>query len=348
MNAYLSVISAAVGWLVLTGLGLWSVLAIVYNGLPGTLRVAYTVGLGLALMTAAVQRRWWKRLLPVCLAFVVVLAWWLHLEPSNNRHWQPDVAVPATAEMQGDLVTIHNVRNCDYRSVTDYTVRYEERQVRLAYLQGVDLFQVFWGAPGIAHTMLSFDFGDGSPVCFSIEARKTVDEEYSPLAGFFRNYELVCVVGDERDLVRLRTNFRHEDVYLYRLTFNPEVARAVFVEYLQLVNDLAAHPQWYNALLSNCTTSIRALARSHTEDARWDWRLLVNGFVHELAYERGMLNTTWTLEELRRRGHINDRANGIGDSPDFSALIREDVPLAMPESIMQDDQNRNDKHLHGQ
>lgn len=318
------------------GLGMWSLLALYYSDLSLGVKWLSIGAAVLCLGGAWFVRTRTHRLGIGLLVFFCVLTWWLHLTPSNDRQWQPDVMRLPTASVEGDVVTIHNIRNCAYRSETDYTVRYYDKQVRLSNLQGVDLFLVYWGSPNIAHTMLSFDFGDGSPVCFSIEARKTVDESYSAVAGFFRQYELMYVVGDERDLVRLRTNYRHEDVYLYRLTFNPLIARSVFLGYLRRINELAGHPEWYNAFLSNCTTNIRTLARPYTDDARWDWRMLVNGYVDEMAYERGMFNTAWSLEELRRRGHINDRAGRIGDSPDFSALIREDVPLAMPGSIVQD------------
>jgi hypothetical protein len=158
-----------------------------------------------------------------------------------------------------------------------------------------------------------------------------VDEDYSALAGFFRRYELVYVVGDERDLVRLRTNFRGEEVYLYRLTFNPRIARTVFLEYLRRINELAVRPEWYNAFLSNCTTNIRTLARPYTDDARWDWRLVANGHVEEMAYERGMLNTTVPLDDLRLFGRINRRARELGSGPEFSSRIREGVPPALGE-----------------
>lgn len=322
-----SVVKKSLGLLLMTVLMIWCVLALYYSDLSIWVLWMAVAGVcgGYGLLFFG---RSWGYIVNIVL-FAGILGWWLLLEPSHERPWQPDVAAVANATINGDTVTIHNIRNCEYRSELDYTVRYYDKQVRLSDLRGVDLFQVYWGSPFIAHTMLSFDFGDGEPVCFSIEARKTAEESYSSLAGFFRQYELICVVGDERDLVRLRTNFRNEDVFLYRLTFNPQVARSVFLSYVRRVNDLAAHAEWYNALLSNCTTSIRALARPYTNDARWDWRMLANGHIDEMAYERGMFNTFWSLPELRRLGHINARARSIGDSPEFSRQIREGVPPAM-------------------
>ena len=319
-------------WLAMLMMGAtlgWCFLVVYYLDFSGVIKGGVLAGLALCFGLALLLRSWWRRALLAASVLAFVLCWWLPLAPSNDRQWQGDVAVLSTAEIHGDAVTIRNVRNCDYRSETEYTVRHYDKQVQLSALRGVDLFHVHWGSPSIAHTMLSFDFGDGQPICFSIEARKTVDEDYSALAGFFRRYELVYVVGDERDLVRLRTNFRGEEVYLYRLTFNPRIARTVFLEYLRRINELAVRPEWYNAFLSNCTTNIRTLARPYTDDARWDWRLVANGHVEEMAYERGMLNTTVPLDDLRLFGRINRRARELGSGPEFSSRIREGVPPAL-------------------
>lgn len=325
-------IRSTCGWLVVLGELGWCGLAAYYWNFGSMMKGLVLAGLLLCFCITVMLRTWRHRMGLVTAVFALVLSFWLNLAPSNDRPWQADVSVLPTAEVQGDAVHIRNIRNCDYRSETDYAVRHYDKQVRLSDLRGVDLFLIHWGSPSIAHTMLSFDFGDNAPVCFSVEARKTVGEEYSAVAGFFRQYELIYVVGDERDLVRLRTNFRHEDVWLYRLTFNPDVARSVFLGYLQRINELAARPEWYNAFLNNCTTNIRTLARPYTEDARWDWRMIVNGYADEMAYERGMLNMTLPLDELRRRGYINTLAQQIGDSPDFSRFIRTEVPSALHNS----------------
>lgn len=322
-------IKSVCGWFTVVGMFGWCGLAVYYWDVSNMVKGIVLVGMLFCFCITFFLRAWRQRVLLAAAVFVVILSFWLNLVPSNARQWQADVAVLPKVEVQGDLVTIRNIRNCDYRSETDYVVRHYDKQVHLSALRGVDLFVLHWGSPSIAHTMLSFDFGDGEPVCFSVEARKTTDEEYSAVAGFFRQFELIYVVGDERDLIRLRTNFRHEDVYLYRLAFNSQIAKAVFLGYLQRVNELAARPEWYNALISNCTTNIRHLARPYTEDARWDWRMVVNGYVDEMAYERGMLNRTFSMEDLRELGHINPLAQQAGESPDFSRLIRNGVPTAL-------------------
>lgn len=310
----------------LSGAALWSVPAVYYGDLPQFWRIPAAAAAGLLLLGSLMLRGWRMRLTVFGLVFSLILVWWFALEPSNTRDWQPDVAVLPHAEIKGDLITLRNIRNCEYTSETRYTVNHYDKTVRLSQLKAVDLFLVYWGSPLIAHTMLSFQFGEDDFVCVSIETRKTVDEEYSSLRGFFRQYELIYVLGDERDLVRLRTNFRNEDVYLYRLAFNPDVAGPVFLQYLRQINELYARPQWYNALISNCTTNIRGHARPYTSDARIDWRMLVNGFVDEMAYERGMLDTRLPFTELKRISHINARARAFGDDPDFSLRLRDGLP----------------------
>ena len=192
--------------------------------------------------------------------FVVVVAAWLAIPPSNTRDWQPDVATLAFADIHGDRVIVHNVRNAEYRTETDYTVRLEDRALDLSQLRSLDVFLVHWGSRLIAHTIMSWGFEGDRYLAISIETRKEKGEQYSALRGFFRQYELVFVVADERDVVRLRTNVRGEDVHVYRLDVPPEDARRLLLRYLQEINQLREHPEWYNALTDNCTTAIQRLA----------------------------------------------------------------------------------------
>lgn len=268
----------------------------------------------------------WRGLAVSSLFFMFALIWFFSLTPSNDRDWQPDLAVLPWSEKNGSEVTLHNIRNCDYRTETDFSCNYYDRTFDLAKLQTLDLFLVYWGSPNIAHTMLSFGFADGGNVCFSIETRKEKGEEYSAMKGFFRQYEKIYVVADERDVVRLRTNFRHEDVYLYRLQVKPEIIQKVFVDYLQEVNRLKAHPEWYNALTGNCTTSIRQHTVPYNPDARLDWRMIVNGYIDEMIYERGFLSHSLPFTELKKKSYINKKAQAADHAPDFSRRIREALP----------------------
>ena len=230
------------------------------------------------------------------------------------------------AQLLTASVTIQNVRNFKYRSESDYDQRWETRTYDLDRIRGVDLFLSFWGPTQIAHTIASWEFDDGQHLAISIETRKEKGESYSALRGFFRQYELYYVVADERDLVGLRTNYRGEQVYLYRIRIPASQARALLVDYLDEVNRLAEHPRWYNALTQNCTTTIRGHAQNVGAGGRLDWRLLANGHLDQLLYERGQIDTDLPFADLRARSNITERARTAGDSPDFSARIRQGLP----------------------
>jgi hypothetical protein len=272
----------------------------------------------------------WRKLGLVALLFGVVLGWWLTLKPSNDGNWQPDVAQLAWADINGDEFTFHNVRNCDYRTDTDYTPHWETRTVRLSQITGIDLAIDYWGSPWIAHPIVSFQFADAAPLCFSIETRKTAGQSYSTIGGLYRQYTLIYLVADERDVIRLRTNYRNEDIYLYHTTVSLDRARERFLEYVRSLNALRAQPRWYNAITTNCTTSIRSQHPSK-ERIPWDWRILLNGKGDELLYRDGGLVTGGLpFAELKARSLIDTRARAANDSPDFSKLIREGLPFALP------------------
>lgn len=326
MIRFLRALGLGLCWLVALGLTAWAAAALYVDfPLKGARLAAAVVYLVLIAVALVLVRGQWHRILACLLGFVAVLTWWLTLAPSNARDWQGDVAQTAWAEIDGDTVTIHNVRNFDYRSETDYDPNWESRTYDLRELRGADLFITFWGSPWIAHPIVSFQFGDDGHVAFSVETRKEVGEEYSALRGFFRQYELIYIVGDERDLIRLRTNYRvGEEVYLYRTTVTPEAARAIFLDYLKSVNELHGQPAFYNAITSNCTTNIRIHAQAAAANpAPWDWRLLLNGKGDEFAYQYGRLAGDLPFEDLKRQAHINDAARAADASSAFSRLIRQ-------------------------
>jgi hypothetical protein len=309
----------------------WASVAIFYSNLPAAVRPwaagIFALGSFVAIVgwfSSRGARLWFLT------AFAVVLVYWFLMPPSNNRDWQPDLATLAWAEIVGDKVTIHNIRNVDYRTETDFTVHYYDKTFNLSKLKGVDFFLVYWGSPKIAHTMMSFDFEGQGNVCISIETRKEKGEDYSTVKGFFRQYEIIYVVADERDLVRLRTNYREkgkgEDVYLYRLNTSPLFAREVFLSYLREINRLKERPEWYNALTDNCTTSIRKHTMPYLPNARPDWRIIVNGYIDEMLYERKRLDTSLPFAELKKRSYINPKAKAADKDPAFSQLIRVGIP----------------------
>jgi hypothetical protein len=306
----------------------WSFGALWFDFPVSALRRPLAVVFGLSAIAAlALVRPHWRAQVGVAGAIALLAAWWLTIRPSNTRDWQPEVAEAPYVEIDGDRIVMHNFRNFDYFSKTDFRPRWETRTVQLSNLRAVDFFTNFWGPKLICHTFLSFDFGPDGYVCISIETRMAKGQTYSAIAGLYRQFELYYVIGDERDIVRVRTNYRLEDVYLYRvIAATPEEARALFLDYVKSANELHARPQWYNELTSNCTTNVRVHVK-HIGAARpWDWQLLVNGFIAEHVYELGEIDTSLPFAELKRLSHINDRARAADRDPAFSSRIREGLP----------------------
>jgi hypothetical protein len=324
-----------IGGILLAVMGLiaaaWVFGALWFDGPFGAGNKPAAALLTIALMAVLIfVRPLWRKLGTFVVLLAGVLIWWLTLTPINDGDWQPDVARLAWADIQGDDVTFHNVRNCDYRTETDYTPHWETRTVRLSQITGVDLAIDYWGSPWIAHPIVSFQFADAPPLCFSIETRKKAGQSYSTIGGLYRQFELIYVVADERDVIRLRTNYRKENIYLYRTTISPTQARERFLEYIDSLNALRTKARWYNAITTNCTTSIRT---QHPPNERppWDWRILLNGKGDELLYERHRILTGGLpFPELKARSLIDARARAANDAPDFSKLIREGLPGMFP------------------
>jgi hypothetical protein len=322
------VIAWIIAWLIAFVCALWATGALYFDFQIPALRPTAAIIFVLALLAAAILLR--GKLLKLGVFFVgfaVVLGWWLTLKPSNDRAWQPDVSETGWAEVNGDDVTLHNVRNCDYRTETNYTPHWETRTVKLSQLSGLGIAITYWGSPYMAHPIVSFEVADSTPICFSIETRKEIGEDYSAIGGLYRQYELIYICSDERDVIRLRTNYRKgEDVYLYRVLASPDEVRERFREYVKTLNALHVRPRWYNAVTTNCTTSIRA---QHPTNQRtpWDWRILVNGKGDELLYERHLVATGGLpFAELKQRSYINERARAADQDPDFWRRIREGLP----------------------
>jgi hypothetical protein len=313
-------------WSVLALLTLWAVAALYVDFRIAVLRIPVTLIYVLGIIAILVKFKRSRWTVALCLAgFCCVLAWWLTLKPSNDGDWQPDSARTAWGEVDGDRVTIHNLRNCDYRTETDYANCWSDRTVYLSQIRGADLFLTNWGIPFASHPIVSFQFGDNQHVAFSIEARYKAGQAYSTILGFFRQYGLIFVAADERDVIRLRTNYRKdEEVYLYRLQVQPEVARSMFLTYVTYQNKLKDQPEWYNELTRNCTTTIqKPLAADTNNPQPWNYQFLLNGTLDELLYDRGRLVTGGLpFPELKQREHINAAAQAANRSPDFSALIR--------------------------
>ena len=328
LRSILRTLGLALGWLLLAIGAPWAFGALWFDFPIAALRHALAiVFLCAALAALVLVRPRWHAKLGLVIAIALIAAWWLTIRPSNTRDWQTDVAQVPYAEIEGDRVVIHNFRNFDYVTKTDFNPQWETKTVHLSNLRGIDFFTNYWGSTLICHTFLSFDFGQEGYVCISIETRMMKGQLYSPIAGLYRQFPLYYVIGDERDLVRLRTNYRLEDVYLYHMiAATPERARALFLDYIASANELHERAKWYNEITSNCTTNVRGHIKNIGSARPWDWQILVNGTVDKHAYELGALDTSLPFPELKRRSHINDRARAADRDPDFSRRIREGLP----------------------
>jgi hypothetical protein len=316
-----------IGHLILFALLLWATLALYYSSLPWPwARLALAAAFAAFGIWALWIRRRSRARWVLAGLFVVVLAWWSTVLPSHDREWRADVAVMPRAIIDGDRIRITAVRHFDYRSRDDFTVRYVEREVSLAHLQGVDLFVSFWMRGPVGHTFVAFVFDNAPPIAVSIETRPTVDEGYDPIASMFKQYELIYVVGDERDLVRVRTNYRDEEVYLYRVRMTPEAARRLFLVYLDRINELAARAEWYHLLSNSCTINIIRYANVAGRTGRLDIRHLLNGLIAGYLYDTDRLDTTLPFDELQRRSNITAIAQAAGNADDFPQRIRASLP----------------------
>jgi hypothetical protein len=321
-------LAAAAGFLFRFLLVAWAAMVIYWSNLPWDWARAV---LALAFVAFSVWALWIARRPRMVLAFASlflgVLAWSFLIPASHDREWPEEVAVMPRATIDGDRVRISGFRNFEYRSRDDFTVRREEREVAISHLTGVDFYISFWMAGPVGHTFVSFIFDNAPPVSISIETRPEKGESYAPLASMFKQFELIYVVGDERDLVGVRTNHRNEDVFLYRLRMSPENARRLFLVYMLRVNELYDRAEWYHLLSNSCTVNIVRYANRAGRQGSFSIRHLLNGLIDGYLYSVGFLDTSLPFDELRRRSHINAAAQAAAGDPEFSRRIREGLPV---------------------
>jgi hypothetical protein len=308
----------------------WGMLALWYR-LPGPapLRLMAAVAFAATGILAAVclfGRRPLVAGLPFLVAFAALIAWWGTIEPAAQARWAPDVSRQTRGKLDGDVLTLTDMRNFTWRSDDSFDEAWVTRSFDLTTLRTLDLVMSYWAGPEMAHVIMSFGFEGGRQLAWSIEVRRREGGEFSPLADLFKSNPLIVVAADERDVVRVRSNVRGEDVRIYRLRTPPAVARALLLEYVADANALAEKPAFYNSLTTNCTTSIVRLVRAAGRQVPADWRLIVNGYLPGYLYDSGAVDTRLPLSELTERGRIVARAEAAGDSPDFSTLIRAGVP----------------------
>lgn len=306
--------------------GAWGAMALWYQ-LPGgtTIRAlgsAAWVVVVVALVAITISRRSWLPLGAYVAMYAVLLVWWASIGPSNQRIWADDVSRPLVGKVSGNRVTLDNVRDFNWRSDTDYDARWETRHYDLDHLASADAVLSYWSSKAIAHAMISFGFDDGSHVVFSVEIRKQRGQQYSAIGGFFKQFDTALVAADERDIIRVRTNVRGEDDYLYPLRMGKPAMRALFLSYVHAANVLADKPAFYNTITSNCTTIVYRMARQIDPGLPWDIRLLLTGYLPGYLHDVGAVDRNVPVDELRRRGRITERARQAAAGDDFSRTIR--------------------------
>jgi hypothetical protein len=305
-------------------MGLWMAGAI-YFDVAQTARWGKAAAFAWLAVVAALFIGWqplWQPFAFVAASFILMAAWWLTLKPRLDREWDPSVAVLPRAVIDGDAVTVVNVRNNEYRSFDDYDARHETRTYNLSNLRGLDIIFFYWGSEWICHPVLIFDFGPDGRLCVSIEVRFRKGQKYAILRSFYRQQELIFLAVDERDAILRRTKHgEFNDAYFFELKTAPEEIRTVFLDYMAVINSMSTTPRWYHGLFSNCTTNFYRLPNSRFT---CDWHILANGKLDRVLYRTGRFDTSLPFDELKRTGYLNPIVNGL-PAEGFGDRYREEV-----------------------
>jgi len=244
-------------------------------------------------------------------------------QASNDRDWSPEMEHVPSASLEAGIVTLKNIRHNTYVSEDDFVVEYFDRKFNLSEIQSVDYIVVPFKIKQIAHTMISFGLQDGTYLTVSIEVRKEKGERYNPVLGMGRQFELMYLVGDERDLIRLRTEHRDAEVYVYPSVATPEHAQALFLDVMERANQLAVDPEFYHSIGNNCTTNLAGHVNEiSSKKIMYGWRVLLPGLSAKYACDLGLLDNRIPFEELTKIALVNDLALEHRDAADFSQKIR--------------------------
>jgi hypothetical protein len=324
-------IAARVSMTLIVGLAAtWGAFALSYQ-LPGhhlwkAVGVALWVAFSLAVLIVLWGRRMAEGFVAFAAAFAIMLVWWVRIPPSNDHVWADEVAQMTYGTVDGPHVTLHNVRNFDWRSDSDYTPRWETRHYDLDKLRSVDMIMSYWTGPAIAHMLVSFGFDDATHVVFSVEIRRRQGEGFSAIGGFFKEFGLSIIAADERDVIRVRTNVRGEDDYLYGIRMPVPEMRSLFLAYIDQANGLVRTPRFYNTVTANCATLVYHMTKRIVSDLPLSYSLLLTGYLPEYLYRIGGLDRDYPFAELRTRGRITGRAKAADRSETFSQDIRRGIP----------------------
>ncbi|MCJ8161028.1 lipoprotein N-acyltransferase Lnb domain-containing protein [Acinetobacter zhairhuonensis] len=268
-----------------------------------------------------------KDILLYVFGFFLALGWYFGLDARQDRDWNPEVSRLLSYQIQGNQVTLDNVRDFHWYSDGSYEAAWQTRVLDLNQITGVNIITSYWTGPQIAHTLVSFDFANQAPLTFSIEIRKEQGEDFSAIGGFFRKYELNLVAANETDIIYTRSNIRHEQVYFFPIKMSKSQSRALFLEYLNKANELAQQPKWYNTLSSNCTTLVFDMIQEVSQKPLpVDYRLLASGYLPNYLYDLDAISHRYSLHEWYRRAHVNPKVQSLTSVQDYSSTIRQGLP----------------------
>jgi Domain of unknown function (DUF4105) len=311
---------------ILFGLWLWCTLAIRFSGLPGEILPfaaagIFAAGVPLVFIFLPDRKRTAYGVFILCAGIIVA---WLQIKPSHDRDWVASVAKLPSVTFEGDQAKVRNIRNFDYKTEKDFSVRYYDKTFDLNKIESIDYILVYWdGNEAVAHTILSFGFSDGEYLSVSVETRLERGEPQSGLRGLFKQYESIYILGDEKDLLRLRTNYRKEDVFLYPTTADPQIVRKMFKAIMERVNQIASEPEFYNTLSHSCFTSLASdFEKIIARRSFFDYRRIANGYSDEILYENGWIDSKLSFEDTKRLHYVNQYVTADVDDVNYSIKIR--------------------------
>ncbi|PCH92474.1 MAG: hypothetical protein COB84_10625 [Rhodobacteraceae bacterium] len=312
-------------FIIVIGCAAWTVTALTVHFTGGLLYTSLAIvavcGVACLGLRMRARRLGWLMLL---LSAIASAGWYQTIRPSHDRQWAFDVERNVKAQIAGDIVHLEDVRNFEWKTASTANVSWESRDYDLTKLATVDMLTSVWDNPDIAHLLVSFGFSDGKQVVFSVETRKEAHEEFNIKGGFFRQFELILIAATELDIVKLRTNYRKEDVRLYPISLDADQRRSLFISYLELANQLAEKPKFYNTITANCTTTVYPLAQVIKPDMQLDWRLIMSGHLPDYIEKLGGFDPNIPKEQRYADAAITDLASS-SDSPYYSKLIRRQI-----------------------
>lgn len=321
----LNKIFSAILYSVMFALWLWSSLALYFYGFDTPIKELLVITF---MILVPIILFFLKKSYGIYIVFVLylgVIGLWGQKQPSLDKNWQTSVAKLPHVDQDGSSITVYDIRDFDYQTQTEFTPHYYNKHFDIEQLNEVNYILSYWdGNLAVAHTMLSFGFISGEHLVVSLETRLAKNQPQSGLNGLFKQYEAIYILADEADILRLRTNYRKEQVFVYPMNLTPVVRKAVLMRIVERVNQLYQQPEFYNTLTHNCFTGLQSDLRSITNSSQralFDYRWFLNGYSDEMLYGNGKVQTDLSFIEAKQFFHINQYAES-STKENFSRLIR--------------------------